>query len=204
MIVQGDALTELQKIDAESVDCCVTSPPYFKLRDYGVEGQIGLEETVEEYIEKLVAVFREVRRVLKKDGTLWVNIADSYAGSGKGAANYPENAAKYKQGTNKGLLGSGIDRTDAEGCKPKDLIGIPFLLAFALRADGWYWRQVDIWNKPNCMPESVKDRCTNSHEYILMFSKSARYYFDYQAIEEPCVGFNNDQPAGSKGTFRPN
>ena len=204
MIVQGDALTELQKIDTESVDCCVTSPPYFKLRDYGVEGQIGLEETVEEYIEKLVAVFREVRRVLKKDGTLWVNIADSYAGSGKGAANYPENAAKYKQGTNKGLLGSGIDRTDAEGCKPKDLIGIPFLLAFALRADGWYWRQVDIWNKPNCMPESVKDRCTNSHEYILLFSKSARYYFDYQAIEEPCVGFNNDPPAGSKGTFRPN
>ena len=204
MIIQGDALTELKKLPSDSVDCCVTSPPYYRLRDYGAIGQIGLENSVQEYIEKLVAVFNEVKRVIKLDGTLWINIADCYAGSGKGAAKYPDNAKLYKQGTNKGMLGSGIARNDAEGCKPKDLIGIPWLLAFALRADGWYWRQVNIWEKPNCMPESANDRCTNSHEYILMFSKSARYYFDYKSIQEPCVGFNNDPPAGSKGTFRPN
>lgn len=175
-----------------------------KACDYGVEGQIGLEETVEEYIDKLVAIFREVKRVLKPDGTLWVNIADSYAGSGKGASKYPENALKYKQGTNKGLLGTKLKPTPKNNCKAKDLLGVPWLLAFALRADGWYWRQVDIWNKSNCMPESVTDRCTNSHEYILLFSKSSRYYFDYQAIEEPCVGTNNYPPAGSEGGFRPN
>ena len=175
-IICGDAVAELKKLADDTFDCCVTSPPYYKLRDYGIAGQIGLEKTVEEYIARLTAVFHEVYRVLKPDGTLWVNIADSYSDSGK----------------------------QSENCKKKDLIGIPWLLAFALRADGWYWRQVEIWEKPNCMPESVKDRCTTSHEYILLFSKSWRYYFDYEAIEEPCVGFNNDPPAGSKGTIRPN
>ncbi len=204
LILQGDALAELARLPCDSVDCCITSPPYYQLRDYGVVGQIGLEETVEEYINKLVAIFREVKRVLRPDGTLWVNISDSYAGSGKGASNYPENALKYKQGSNKGLLGTKLKPTPKEGCKAKDLLGVPWLLALALRDDGWYWRQVEIWEKPNCMPESVTDRCTNSHEYILLFSKSARYYFDYLAIEEPCVGNNNIPPAGSKGTLRPN
>lgn len=204
MIIQGNALTELSRLQSETVDCCVTSPPYYQLRDYGCDGQIGLEKTVAEYVEKLVAVFREVRRILKQDGTLWVNIADSYAGSGKGAANYPDNARMYKQGTNAGMLGSYIPPTRANGCKPKDLLGIPWELAFALRADGWYLRQEIIWSKPNCMPESVKDRCTKSHETIFLFSKSRHYYFDWEAIQEPCVGFDKSSPRGSKGTFQPN
>lgn len=181
-----DAIEGLGRLADESVDTCITSPPYFNLRDYGCEGQIGLEQTPEEYIDKLVAIFREVRRVLKADGTLWVNIADSYAGSGKEAAQYPDNAKKYKQGTNKGMLGCSctIKRT-IEGIKPKDLIGIPWMLAFALRADGWYLRQDIIWHKPNPMPESVKDRCTKSHEYIFLLSKSKKYYFHSEAIAEP-------------------
>lgn len=205
LIINGDALTELQKLPSDSVDCCVTSPPYYQLRDYGVEGQIGLEETVEKYIDKLVAVFREVRRVIKSDGTLWINIADSYAGSGKGKGQTTP-LAKV-QSSNKGILGVqkfDLIKPSDIGMKPKDLLGVPWLLAFALRDDGWYWRQVDIWEKPNCMPESVKDRCTNSHEYVLLFSKSAKYYFDYEAIQEPCVGFNNIPPAGSIGAKRPN
>lgn len=204
MIIQGNSLTELYKLPSETVDCCVTSPPYYQLRDYGCDEQIGLEKTVDEYIEKLVVVFREVRRILKSDGTLWVNIADSYAGSGKGAANYPDNAKKYKQGTNEGMLGCHIPPTRADGCKPKDLLGIPWELAFALRADGWYLRQEIIWHKPNCMPESVKDRCTKAHETIFLFSKSKHYYFDWEAIQEPCVGFDKSSPRGSKGTFQPN
>lgn len=204
MIIQGNSLTELYKLPSETVDCCVTSPPYYQLRDYGCDEQIGLEKTVDEYIEKLVVVFREVRRILKPDGTLWVNIADSYAGSGKGAANYLDNAKKYKQGTNAGMLGCHIPPTRADGCKPKDLLGIPWELAFALRADGWYLRQEIIWHKPNCMPESVKDRCTKAHETIFLFSKSKRYYFDWEAIQEPCVGFDKSSPRGSKGTFQPN
>ena len=203
-IITGDALTELRQLPDDFVDCCVTSPPYYKLRDYGIAGQIGLEETVEEYIARLIAVFREVFRVLKHDGTLWINIADCYSGSGKGGANYPDNAKQYKQGTNRGSVANTLPMANADNCKPKDLIGIPFLLAFALRADGWYWRQTIVWEKPNAMPESVKDRCTTAHEYILLFSKSQHYYFDYKAIQEPCVGFNNDPIAGSKGTLRPN
>lgn len=203
-LIVGDALEELRKLPAEIADCCITSPPYYQLRDYGVEGQIGLEETVEEYIEKLVAVFREVRRVLKKDGTLWVNIADSYAGSGKGAARYPENAKNYKQGSNKGLLASGVAITPHCGCKSKDLLGVPWILALALRNDGWFLRQDIIWQKSNTMPESVRDRCTKAHEYIFLLSKSKKYYFDYRAIQEPCVGFDKSSPRGSQGTGRPN
>lgn len=185
----GDSLTELRKMESESVNMCVTSPPYFNLRDYGNENQIGLEETPEQYIEKLVAVFREVKRVLKNDGTLWVNIADSYAGSGKGAATHPKNAAKYKQGTNKGTVGAyktSKPRAGGDYIKPKDLIGIPWMLAFALRADGWYLRQDIIWDKSgNCFPESVKDRCTKAHEYIFLLSKQQTYYFNSDAIKEP-------------------
>lgn len=203
-IINGDALEELRKLPSESVDCIVTSPPYFHLRDYEVEGQIGLEKTVEEYIEKLVAVFREARRVLKPAGTLWVNIADSYNGSGKGFGDKPEKRAKFKQNTNRGWQNGRNEPTRVENIKNKDLIGVPFLLALALRADGWYFRQDIIWEKTNCMPESVRDRCTKAHEYLFLFSKSPRYYFDFEAIREPCVGFDNSPVAGSKGSTRPN
>ena len=185
MIIHGDALSVVKTIGDETINCCVTSPPYYNLRDYGVDGQIGLESSPEEYIQKLVEIFREVRRVLKKDGTLWVNIADSYAGSGKGASNYPDNARKSKQGSNKGSVGSHLSKTVGTDCKPKDLIGIPWMLAFALRADGWYLRSDIIWAKPNPMPESVRDRCTKSHEHIFMLSKNPRYYFDRESISEP-------------------
>ena len=188
MILQGDSLSVLKTLDDESINCCVTSPPYYNLRDYGVDGQIGLESSPEEYIEKLVEIFREVRRVLKKDGTLWVNIADSYAGSGKGRVKggkaKKETFGKV-QSSNQGTINGIPQKTQSNSCKPKDLIGIPWMLAFALRADGWYLRQDIIWSKPNPMPESVKDRCTKSHEYIFMLSKSPRYYYDSEAISEP-------------------
>ncbi len=161
LILEGDAAEKLKTLENESAHTCVTSPPYFGLRDYGTAGQIGLEQHPEEYVEKLVRVFREVRRVLRNDGTLWLNIGDSYAGYGKLMS------AKYA------------------GCKRKDLIGIPWMLAFALRADGWYLRQDIIWQKTNCMPESVVDRCTKSHEYIFLLSKRPRYYFNAEAISEP-------------------
>ena len=206
-VIYSDAVCGLKELADESIDCCVTSPPYYGLRDYGHDGQIGLETSVYEYIERLLAVFREVRRVMKPDGTLWVNIKDSYAGSGKGAANYPDNAKKYKQGSSRGLLGAakaGAVKPHDLGIKPKDLMGIPFILALALRADGWYWRQVILWEKPNAMPESANDRCTDAHEYVLLFAKSKRYYFDYEAIMEPAVGFDRTPPAGGRGTLRPN
>ena len=184
----GDALETLKQLPAESVHCCVTSPPYYGLRDYGVEGQIGLEQTPDEYIAKMVEVFREVRRVLRSDGTCWINIGDSYFSQTKGSGGSnpetsPKNAIK------------GVDNfqrfdpvrieSGSTGCKPKDLIGIPWMLAFALRSDGWWLRQDIVWSKPNPMPESVRDRCTKSHEYIFLLSKSPRYYFDNEAIKEP-------------------
>ena len=187
IIYNIDCLTGLRNLPDDSIDCCVTSPPYFNLRDYGVSGQIGLEDTPEQYIQKLVGVFHEVRRVLAPAGTLWVNIGDCYAGSGKGAANYPDNAMKYKQGTNRGTVGRSAIVKKFDGYKSKDLIGIPWMLAFALRADGWFLRQDIIWAKPNPMPESMKDRCTKSHEYIFLLSKSPKYYFDCEAIHEKAV-----------------
>lgn len=180
----SECLSGLKEIPDRSVNCCVTSPPYYGLRDYGNKRQIGLEKTPEEYIQKLVNVFHEVRRVLKDDGTLWVNIGDSYAGSMKGAAAYPDNAMNYKQGTNRGTLGKATLVKQCTGCKSKDLIGIPWMLAFALRAEGWYLRQDIIWSKPNPMPESVTDRCTKSHEYIFLLSKSRKYYFDSKSIQQ--------------------
>ena len=205
LIVIGDALQKLQRVASGYCDCCVTSPPYYGLRDYGMNGQIGLSESVEDYIQKLVIVFREVRRVLRDDGTLWLNMGDSYAGSGKGRngdgkpckGNSISSDSNNKFG---GILAAARDT----GYKPKDLMGIPWKLAFALQNDGWYLRQDIIWYKPNCMPESVKDRCTKSHEYIFLLSKSKKYYFDYEAIKEPCVGFDNRPPAGSEGTLTPN
>ena len=188
LIICENALCGLRQIASESVDVCVTSPPYYGLRDYGNPKQIGLEDSPELYIKRLVEVFCEVRRVLKNDGTLWIVIGDSYAGSGKGAATHPNNAKLYKQGSNRGMLGSvKTAKMKTPSCKPKDLIGIPWMLAFALRDDGWYLRQDIIWHKSNPMPESVKDRCTKSHEYLFMLSKSPNYYYDYKIMQEPSV-----------------
>jgi len=179
------------------VQTCVTSPPYFGLRDYGHEGQIGLEQTPEEYIAAMVEVFRCVRDVLADDGTLWVNIGDSYAGGKTGR----DDAGKDIGGRGGNKLGSGnpgggMQRKVADGLKPKDLIGIPWMLAFALRADGWYLRQDIIWHKPNPMPESVRDRCTKAHEYVFLLSKSERYYFDSDAMKEDAI--HSDRAAGNK------
>jgi len=179
MIHYGDALTILKKIQSRSINCCVTSPPYWGLRNYGVDGQLGMEPTPEEYVKNLVNVFREVKRVLRDDGTLWLNLGDSYAAGGNGGGT-------KKQDSNRGfLVMKGKAKTAPAGMKPKDLVGIPWMVAFALRADGWYLRQDIIWSKPNPMPESVKDRCTKSHEYIFLLSKSPKYYYDAEAISEP-------------------
>jgi site-specific DNA-methyltransferase (adenine-specific) len=175
----GDCVESMMKLADQSVNCCVTSPPYYALRDYGVEGQIGLEETPEEFIQKLVAVFREVRRVLRDDGTLWINIGDSYASGGRKTRAADEKLPQR---------GMDVRPADPEGVKQKDLLGIPWMLAFALRADGWYLRQDIVWNKSNPMPESVRDRCTKAHEYVFLLSKSPHYYFDHEAIKEPAVG----------------
>lgn len=244
-VIQGDCLEVLKTLPDKSIDCCVTSPPYYGLRDYGTgkwiggnpdcphkrmskfsentitghgqeelrgnvgdaiyksvcplcgaireDKQIGLEETPEQYIEKLVQVFREVKRVLKDDGTLWVNIGDSYWGSGSRGYDFTgkmSEASKLQSGSkgteNLSNIPKLVGKTDS-GIKNKDLVGIPWMLAFALRSDGWYLRQDIIWHKPNPMPESVKDRCTRSHEYIFLLSKKPHYYFDYQAIQEDAV-----------------
>ena len=217
IIYIGDALTCLKQMPDESVNCCVTSPPYYGLRDYGVDGQLGNENTPEEYISKMVEIFTEVNRVLKKDGTLWLNIGDSYAGSnqGKGTKNLNKKQAsntgtQYMISVDKPMLAK------VKGCKPKDLIGIPWMLAFALRDSGWYLRQDIIWHKANCMVESVKDRCTKSHEYIFLLSKSRKYYYDNDAIKEPAKypfdkrgerkdsrrGTSMNSMSGSTGEFR--
>lgn len=172
----GTCQKRMQEIGAGSVYCCVTSPPYFGLRDYGHEDQIGNEMLVEKYVENLVEVFREVRRVLRDDGTLWLNLGDSYANGGRAT-----------RATDAKLPSRSMDvrPADPTGIKPKDLIGVPWRVAFALQADGWYLRQDIIWHKPNPMPESVRDRCTKAHEYLFLLSKSERYYFDSEAIKEP-------------------
>jgi len=238
VILQGNNIETLKTIPDESVDSCITSPPYYGLRDYGTgewvggdpncphrrmskysektttghkqeelignvgdaiyktvcplcgavreDKQIGLEETPEEYIKKLVAVFREVKRILKPEGTLWVNIGDSYNGNKTG---------NTEVNKHKGAVTDSFKKKLWDGAKCKDLIGIPWMLAFALRADGWYLRQDIIWHKPNPMPESVKDRCTKSHEYIFLLSKSPKYYFDYEAIQEEAI-CKDDRRAG--------
>jgi DNA modification methylase len=182
-IITADALDGLRTIPKGTIDTCITSPPYFGLRDYGIPGQIGLETTIDDYIERLMAVFREVHRTLKDDGTLWLNLGDSYAGAGKGGQPvYPNKHNAYR-------------------LKEKDLLGIPWAVAFALRADGWFLRQDIIWHKPNAMPESVSDRCTKVHEYIFLFSKEPRYYFDAEAIREAAVGYDNRPVQGSAGAL---
>lgn len=202
-VYQGDVLEILRQLPDEFVQCVVTSPPYYGLRDYGVEGQIGLEKTPEEYVDKLVEVFREVRRVLRKDGTVWLNLGDTYCGTGdKGEYKDP----KYKDGRNGQVVAV---NKKLPNLKPKDLIGIPWRVAFALQADGWWLRSDIIWHKPNPMPESVTDRPTKAHEYIFLLSKNQRYFYDADAIREPHItdapnkfrnrakeNYNNSYPGG--------
>ncbi len=249
-ILLGDSRTTLSQIPDNSIDCCITSPPYYGLRDYGTgkwvggdpncphrrlskcsdktitghaqeelkgnvgdaiyktvcplcgaireDNQIGLEETPQDYVRELTSVFKEVYRVLKPTGTLWLNIGDSYNGSGRGRGADGEvhfSALSAKQGTNKGSAQGVITKKVIDSCKPKDLIGIPWMLAFALRDSGWYLRQDIIWHKPNPMPEPIKDRCVKSHEYIFLLSKEPRYFFDYEAIQENAVT-DEDRPHG--------
>ena len=194
----GNAIDIIKTFPDESINCVVTSPPYYGLRDYGINGQIGLEETPEEYIERLVSLFREIGRCLKKDGTLWINIGDTYNGSKRGNTEIIKHKNVAEQ--------CDFVKKKWAGAKQKDLIGIPWLLAFALRADGWYLRQDIIWHKPNPMPEPANDRCVKSHEYIFLLSKSPVYYFDYEAIQEDAVSVD-DKPRifGAKnqvGTMR--
>jgi DNA modification methylase len=192
VIICGDALTELRKLPDESVHCCVTSPPYWGLRDYGVAGQFGLEKTPEEYVAKMVEVFREVRRVMRKDGTLWLNLGDSYAAN----RSYQVPDSKWSD------VGNSKSSTVPIGLKPKDLVGIPWRVAFALQADVWYLRSDIIWAKPNPMPESVRDRPTKAHEYLFLMAKSERYYYDAEAVREPGAEpgrQRNDRMGGASG-----
>lgn len=197
-ILVGDVLTRIKEIPDQTIQCCVTSPPYWGLRDYGHEGQLGLEATPEQYVKNMVAVFREVRRILKDDGVLWLNLGDSYSGSGKGPAGnlgalHNERHLEHKHG---GIV--------PEGLKPKDLVGIPWRVAFALQADGWWLRQDIIWHKPNPMPESVTDRCTKAHEYLFMLTKNQRYYFNNDSIREPAVGKHDPNFKPRKKDWRDN
>ncbi len=189
LILNGNCLDVLKTLPDNSIDCCVTSPPYYALRDYGMEQQLGLEETPEKYIEAMTKVFMEVYRVLKPEGTLWLNIGDSYWGGGWRAASFNENSGSIQKGSKGTYCGDTMPACKGKiGLyKPKDLIGIPWMLAFSLRNAGWYLRQDIIWHKPNPMPESVTDRCTKSHEYLFLFSKTQKYYFDHEAIQEEAV-----------------
>jgi len=200
-IHNGDCLDVLRTLPDESVHCCVTSPPYWGLRDYGHDGQIGLEETPEAYVSRLVEVFREVRRVLRSDGTLWLNLGDSYANGGPSGPQGTSGDRASRSFTAERLEAGCL----THGLKPKDLVGIPWRVAFALQADGWWLRQDIIWHKPNPMPESVRDRCTKAHEYVFLLAKSQRYYYDAEAISEASVEFERTphrprvDPANRKG-----
>jgi len=179
-IIQGDALEVLKTLPDEFVQCVVTSPPYWGLRDYQADGQLGLEKTPEEYVGKMVAVFQEVRRVLRDDGVVFLNLGDSYT-----SGNRPDRDPGPVSKTGIPHRSSGMERAKTPpGLKPKDLVGIPWRVAFALQADGWWLRQDIVWAKPNPMPESVTDRCTKAHEYFFLLTKSARYYWDQEAVKE--------------------
>lgn len=179
-IIQGDCLQTIKSLEDKSINTCVTSPPYWGLRDYDEDAQLGLEESPEEFVQNLVTLFSEIKRVLRDDGTVWLNLGDSYAGNNSRASN-------------NGRAGYGTEREvfnkTGQGLKNKDLVGIPFRVAFALQQDGWYLRQDIIWHKPNPMPESVRDRCTKAHEYIFLLSKNVKYYFDNEAIKEDSVDY---------------
>lgn len=198
-ILNGDVIDCLRSLPDACVQCVVTSPPYWGLRDYGVEGQIGLEPTPEEHVEKMVEVFREVRRVLRDDGTVWLNYGDCYAGSTTGADRPPEPGHTHEDS---GRVKTGQEnkhrRPDA-GLKPKDLVGMPWRIAFALQADGWYLRSDIIWSKPNPMPESVTDRPTKSHEYVFLLAKRERYFYDIDSIREPPTGRTDPMRFWKKG-----
>lgn len=182
-IIEGDVLDRLRELPDETFQCVVTSPPYWGLRDYGIDGQLGLESTPEAYLARMVDVFSEVRRVLRKDGTLWLNMGDSYAANGISGLGTTEGHGKFRGGAK---TDSRIrERTCPAGLKPKDLCGMPWRLALALQADGWWLRQDIIWAKPNPMPESCTDRCTKAHEYVFLLTKSARYFWDAEAVAEP-------------------
>jgi len=189
-IILGDCIEGMKTLPNGCVQTCITSPPYFGLRDYGGgDSEIGQEDTVEGYVQKMTEVFREVRRILRDDGTLWLNLGDSYM-SAKNCAPPPQT-----QGGQRGMPSDFVpaNRKDQKGLKTKDLIGIPWRVAFALQADGWYLRQDIIWSKPNPMPESVEDRCTKAHEYIFLLSKKPKYYYDHEAVKEPA----QDRPVDS-------
>ena len=193
-IIQGDIREIAKQLETGSVNCIVTSPPYWGLRDYGVSGQIGLEPTPEEYVAGMVAIFRELRRVLRDDGTLWLNLGDSYTSMLRsGRDESPGVGAKQEISKVRTSLkwhagdGSKFRWTLPGGQKPKDLVGIPWMVAFALRSDGWYLRSEIIWSKPNVMPESVKDRPTKAHEQIFLLTKSPKYFYDAPAIAEATV-----------------
>jgi DNA modification methylase len=195
-IIQGDCIDGLRSLPDESVHCVVTSPPYWGLRDYGQDGQIGLEDTPEAYTARMVDVFREVRRVLRDDGTLWLNLGDSYGNPSAGRNDGNHRADGRPGGMS--FKAVGTTKHTANVVKPKDLVGIPWRVAFALQADGWWLRQDIIWHKPNPMPESVTDRCTKAHEYVFLLTKSARYFYDAEAISEEA------STAGQIGGFTPN
>lgn len=190
-VLLGDALTMLRTLPERLVQTCVTSPPYWGLRDYGAgKAEIGREQSVESYVENLVAVFREVRRVLRDDGTLWLNLGDSYATSGGAGAQGKTSQRQGRSHTASGSSAKGVPT----GCKPRDLVGVPWMVAFALRADGWYLRSDIIWHKPNPMPESVTTRPTCAHEHVFLLAKSESYFYDHEAMKEPGVC-----PPGTKG-----
>jgi DNA modification methylase len=212
-VYQGDCRAVLATLPDGIVNTCVTSPPYFGLRDYGVDGQIGLEQTPDAYVAEMVAVFSEVRRVLRDDGTVWLNLGDSYAAQRGGTPMPAETLAGGVSGQGDKVAKRGREseylphRNAASlGLKHKDLIGIPWRVALALQADGWYLRQDIIWHKPNPMPESVTDRCTKAHEYIFLLAKSERYYFDHAAIQEPAAtGWNGSEfHDGKNAVVHPN
>ncbi|BBV97963.1 DNA-methyltransferase [Pseudomonas monteilii] len=198
-ILVGDCIEMMRTLPDQSVHTCITSPPYFGLRDYGVDGQIGLEASPREFIESLVAVFREVRRVLRNDGTLWVNLGDSYASGGRGGGG--RYMAERGDGAWQGKGDATGWRSAPAGWKHKDLLGLPWRLAIALQDDGWYLRQDIIWHKPNPMPESIKDRCTKAHEYLFLLSKSPRYHFDQDAIREPARAQAAPESASRRNSF---
>lgn len=196
-LLVGDCIEQMRTLPDASINCCVTSPPYFGLRDYQVAGQIGLEDTPDAFVARLVEVFREVKRVLRDDATLWMNLGDSYGS--KGGDIFTGFNARYdgtgldggKQAAIAEAAKGARSKTRETGLRAKNLLGIPWRVAFALQADGWYLRQDIIWHKPNPMPESVRDRCTKAHEYVFMLSKGPRYFFDSDAIKEQAAGYSS-------------
>ncbi len=200
MILVGDSFEKLTTLATESVQSCITSPPYWGLRDYGTKGQLGLERTPDEYILNLRMIFEQVRRILKPSGTLWLNLGDSYATGGGRVGKCPGGGKQGESWKQRRKM-TAPNRMKLPGLKTKDLVGIPWRMAFALQADGWYLRQDIIWHKPNPMPESVRDRCTKAHEYIFLLSKSAKYYFNVDAIKEPAKYSGPNSPNSIKSPY---